>query len=326
MTQHDAGYKRLFSHPELVRDLLTGFVNEKWVEALDLDTLERVDGSYVTDDLRARESDIIWRVRWGGEWVYIYVLIEFQSTPRRDMPVRVLGYLCLLYQDLLDAKQTLPDGRLPPVFPVVLYNGERPWSYPTRIEELIPAIPGGLETYLPRFGFKLLEEVRLAESADLESRNLAAAIFRLEASREPEDLQRVVHALTAWLQAPDQASLRDSLTVWLRRVLESRLKGVELPQTQDLQEVDRMLAERIEEWTRRWKEEGREEGRQEGREEGREEGRREALLTLIERQLELKFGPLPEATRARLENADADTLLHWADRVLAADTLDAVFE
>ena len=83
-----------------------------------------------------------------------------------------------------------------------------------------------------------------------------------------------------------------------------------------------MLAERIEEWTRRWKEEGREEGRQEGR----EEGRREALLTLIERQLELKFGPLPEATRARLESADADTLLHWADRVLAADTLDAVFE
>ena len=75
-----------------------------------------------------------------------------------------------------------------------------------------------------------------------------------------------------------------------------------------------MLAERIEEWTRRWKEEGR------------EEGRREALLTLIERQLELKFGPLPEATRARLESADADTLLHWADRVLAADTLDAVFE
>ncbi len=83
-----------------------------------------------------------------------------------------------------------------------------------------------------------------------------------------------------------------------------------------------MLAERIEEWTRRWKEEGREEGRQEGR----EEGRREALLTLIERQLELRFGPLPEAIRGRLEGADADTLLHWADRVLTADTLEAVFE
>ncbi len=313
MPQYDAGYKRLFSHPELVRDLLTGFVDEEWVRHLDLDTLERVDGSYVTDDLRSRESDIIWRVRWGGEWVYIYILIEFQSVPRQDMPVRVLGYLCLLYQDLIDAKQVLPDGRLPPVFPVVLYNGERRWGYPTRIEDLIHEIPGGLGAYVPRFGFRLLEEVRLAESADPESRNLAAAVFRLEASREPEDLRRMVHALAVWLRAPGQASLRDSLTVWLRQVLEARLKGVQLPETQDLQEVDRMLAERIEEWTKRWKEEGREEGRQ------------EASRALLKRQLELKFGPLPPAALQRLEEADADQLFQWADRVVAATTLDEVF-
>jgi len=29
--RHDRSYKRLFSHPELVRDLLTGFVHEEWV-------------------------------------------------------------------------------------------------------------------------------------------------------------------------------------------------------------------------------------------------------------------------------------------------------
>lgn len=29
---HDHSYKLLFSHPEMVRDLLTGFVKEDWVE------------------------------------------------------------------------------------------------------------------------------------------------------------------------------------------------------------------------------------------------------------------------------------------------------
>ncbi len=34
------------------------------VQSLDLTSLETVKGSYVTDDYRDREDDIIWRVRW----------------------------------------------------------------------------------------------------------------------------------------------------------------------------------------------------------------------------------------------------------------------
>lgn len=62
---HDHSYKRLFSHPEMVRDLLTGFVPQPWVAQADLGTLEPVKGSFVTDDFREREDDIIWRVRLG---------------------------------------------------------------------------------------------------------------------------------------------------------------------------------------------------------------------------------------------------------------------
>ena len=62
---HDSGYKLLYSHTAMVRDLLRGFVPGAWVKALDLSTLERCSGSYVTDDLRDRADDIIWRLRWG---------------------------------------------------------------------------------------------------------------------------------------------------------------------------------------------------------------------------------------------------------------------
>ena len=63
MAKHDSAYKLLFSHALMVEDLLKGFVREEWVEKLDFSTLEKVNGSYVSDDLRQRADDVVWRVR-----------------------------------------------------------------------------------------------------------------------------------------------------------------------------------------------------------------------------------------------------------------------
>src|SRR5690606_20347039 len=137
---------------------------EDWVQQLDFDSLEKV----------------IWRVRWGREWLYVYLLIEFQSTVDRYMAVRILVYLGLLYQDLVRTGQLAGEGRLPPVLPIVLYNGNPRWSAPTDIADLIVPVPGGLETYRPRLRYFLLDEGRYAESELAPLRNLAATLFRLE--------------------------------------------------------------------------------------------------------------------------------------------------
>ncbi len=75
---------------------------------------------YVSDDLRGREDDIIWRVRWGEDWLYVYLLLEFQSSVDWFMAVRIMTYVGLLYQDLIKSGQVKTGGLLPPVLPVVL--------------------------------------------------------------------------------------------------------------------------------------------------------------------------------------------------------------
>jgi predicted transposase YdaD len=133
--EHDASYKLLFSHARMVEDLLRGFVHEAWVREVDFTSLERVSGSYVSEDLRDREDDMIWRVRWGAEWLYIYLLLEFQATVDRYMAVRLMVYVGLLWQSLIQARTLSPSGKLPPVVPIVLYNGRRRWTAP-RPEEI----------------------------------------------------------------------------------------------------------------------------------------------------------------------------------------------
>ncbi|KDE41007.1 putative transposase [Nitrincola lacisaponensis] len=71
------------------------------MNTLDFSTLETVKNQFITDDFRQREDDIIWRVRSMDGWVYVYLLIEFQSRIDRFMAVRMLTYVSLLYQELI---------------------------------------------------------------------------------------------------------------------------------------------------------------------------------------------------------------------------------
>src|SRR5690606_41224541 len=84
MTTHDHSYKLLFSHPQMVRDLLEGFIREDWLAELDFHSLQKVNATYITDDLRERADDLVWRLRWGPSWIYLYLLLEFQSSVERS--------------------------------------------------------------------------------------------------------------------------------------------------------------------------------------------------------------------------------------------------
>lgn len=105
---HDHPYKELFSQPELIADLLR---LAEMADGLDLDSLDRRNGSYVSEDWRGREDDVIWRVRCGDRDLYVYLLIEFQSTVDALMAVRVMTYIGLLWQDLAKAVDSRNSGR-----------------------------------------------------------------------------------------------------------------------------------------------------------------------------------------------------------------------
>ena len=47
LTPYDTGYKLLFSHPEMVRDLLIGYMPGERLNEGDFTSLNRVNGSYV---------------------------------------------------------------------------------------------------------------------------------------------------------------------------------------------------------------------------------------------------------------------------------------
>ena len=67
-------------------------------------------------------------------------------------------------------------------------------------------------------------------------------------------------------------------------------------------------------------------GIRKGHQKGRQEGRRQEAKHLLRRLLTRRFGSLPEWSEAKLEQADTATLEEWAERLLDAQELEAVFE
>jgi hypothetical protein len=58
----------------------------------------------------------------------------------------------------------------------------------------------------------------------------------------------------------------------------------------------------------------------------RQEGHQEGQATMLLSLLAVKFGPLSDADRQRVLDADAPTLLDWSTRLLSADSLEQVFQ
>jgi hypothetical protein len=78
----------------------------------------------------------------GGGTLYLYVLVEHKSQPERWTPFQLLRYMLAVWSDVLRRERPEP-MRLPPILPVVLYQGTREWNAPLAFEALVDTVPAG---------------------------------------------------------------------------------------------------------------------------------------------------------------------------------------
>jgi hypothetical protein len=137
--------------------------------------MERVNAKLHAEGGERRESDVIWRIplKDGGD-AYLLLLLEFQSTQDRWMALRVMVYVGLLWQHIIKEKRLTVDGRLPPIYPLVVYNGDTNWGMPLSLDALIGLPPGSaLWQWQPGMRYGIVDEGTFAE-ADLASRDTLA--------------------------------------------------------------------------------------------------------------------------------------------------------
>ncbi|MDE0448888.1 MAG: Rpn family recombination-promoting nuclease/putative transposase [Spirochaetaceae bacterium] len=261
----------------MVQDVLRACLPAHRLAAADFSSLGKLSAEYVSDELRTRHGDTVWHLRLGRRRVFLLMLLEFQAQDDHWMALRILTYSGLLYQELVrNQAPEMAGERLPAVMPVVLYNGTEPWTAARNMGALITPVGPWLAPYQPAQHYYLLDLQRV-RADDLPHGNLLRAVARLEQSRSPEEVVRVVQALRRWLPNRGAEELHRAFVDWVRQIV-GRLAptGATVPSLRTLEEASMTLVERVAEWPKQWLREGREQGVAEGREQGVDEQR--ALL------------------------------------------------
>ena len=163
---HDRLFRKVFSEPAEAAGLLRAYVPAWLAGTLDWSSLTLMPDSYVDDELQASESDLLFAVEQRpdaaepGEArrsLRLYLLFEHQSSPDRLMRFRLLKYCCRIWDDFLRPAEAEETPDLPPIVPLVFYQGESRWRHATEFSELF-AEPVRRWPWTPQFKHLLVDQ------------------------------------------------------------------------------------------------------------------------------------------------------------------------
>ncbi len=275
---HDKSYKYLLSNPLIFQELMESFVHMDWVKEVDFKKAKKLSSSFVSEQFKKQESDLIYELKFKRKTIFLYVLIEFQSTVDPFIALRMLKYLLEFYQHLIHNKKL---KKLPPVFPILLYNGNKKWTAKQNIFDLIDTPPelAKIKPYLPHFKYFKIIENEFSDKLLEDMSNIISTIFLLE-KKDHKHLQEFIKSISDKLKSENINAMQTFL-IWLQHYLFKNAapgtleKGIK--KLKSLTEVKSMLATTIEKWETALRSEGWKKGKSEGWKEGRFEGRSEGI-------------------------------------------------
>jgi hypothetical protein len=158
---HDSFFRESFGRREIAQDFLLHHLPDALRAELDLDSLEISRDSYVSHELRASYSDLVYRLRArapaasdkDSTALFVYLLFEHKSHPEHWIALQLLRYISL--QGEAYRNQHPEAKHLPPVYPLVIYHGERPWRVANDFHSLVQPLPEALAPFVPQFRYAL---------------------------------------------------------------------------------------------------------------------------------------------------------------------------
>ncbi len=282
---HVKGYKYLLSVKRVFIQLLKSFVGQDWVNKIDEESVERIDKSFILQDFKGKESDLVYKVKINGREVFFYILMELQSTVDYQIPYRLLQYMLEIWRTILkdtgEKESARKDFKLPVIIPCVLYNGRYNWTACTSFKQTLVANEL-FGDFVLDFKYILFDVARYKEEELLQLGNLIGAVFYIEQKQQYDDIIERLKKLIGQLKNLSGEDF-ELFRIWLKNIITRSMPNEKAKEIEKIiesnKEVDSMvynmeiaIRDKMEEMKKQGLAEGLAEGLEEGIERGIERG------------------------------------------------------
>jgi len=125
---HDKLFRASLQHKEVAREFLEMHLPDSIKNELDLTSITYCNTSFIDEQLKLSQSDVLFETKISGKSAYIYVLAEHQFKIDKFMPFRLMKYMVSIWDFHIKQsgkKHALP---LPMIYPLVFFTGKGPYT------------------------------------------------------------------------------------------------------------------------------------------------------------------------------------------------------
>lgn len=132
---HDRLFRASMQYPEVAKEFLAMHLPAELYSKLDLKSLVICPNSFIDEELKLLQSDVLLKVLVAGHETYFYILAEHQKKPEKLMPFRLVKYMMRIWD--MHFKETEKDSLpMPVIFPLVFFTGSGEYNTARAIWEL----------------------------------------------------------------------------------------------------------------------------------------------------------------------------------------------
>ncbi len=277
--------------------------------------MELVKDSWVDPELQEYFADVLYRLEWlhpeGGGEVYLFILFEHKSHPDAHTALQVLRYMTQQWHAHVKTG-TLP---LPFIIPLVMYHGETRWTYPLTFDSLFGKIPAGMQAYVPRFSYELLD-LSLHSSREIVGSSLVRTAFAAMHSIFDPNLHDRLPEILKTLASGTPSEVKFLATIVRYFATASTLNESQLSAALNVSfplQASTLMPTLAETWMQK--------GEQKGIQQGTHSGQLAVIIKLLAQKFGAAIEPAHQAKLEHLSLADLDRLTEEWPSIMTSDQL-----
>ena len=202
----DNAYKLIFHEPEMFLEFLDCFISIDLLKHIKPEDIEDITERFLPLFTDNKDSDTVKRIRLSGdEPLFVIGIIEHESEVNYSSSFKMLQYITYVLADYVKENDkryeaesemgqtklkpsTAKDFKLPPVLPIVFYDGKAKWTSSLNFADRTE-LSDVFYKYIPKFEYELVDLNKYSRDDLVSFGNLLSLVLIVDKVREVEDLE-----------------------------------------------------------------------------------------------------------------------------------------